>query len=122
MKTVTELNINELTLDQKLGMLEAGYLSPNTSEEDREYVFDLIRKRSLGAIWIQWNTKGAEDYVKRVREVADYPILIFTDAESGILDYKIGKANAIGCTGNEDYAYAYGKALGITARKLGYNG
>ena len=121
MKKIKKLNFNELTLDQKLGMLEAGYLSPNTSEEDREYVFDLIRKRSLGAIWIQWNTKGAEDYVKRVREVADYPILIFTDAASGLLDYKIGKANAIGCTGNEDYAYAYGKALGITARKLGYN-
>ena len=121
MKNVTKLNINEMSLEQKLGMLEAGYISVNMSKDQEEYVFDLIRRRELGAIWIQWNTKGADEYIKRVRETADYPILIFTDASRGIGDYKIGGANVIGCTGSEKYAYAFGKALGITARSLGYN-
>ena len=37
MKTVSKLDINSLTLDQKLGMLEAGYLSKNVTKENKEY-------------------------------------------------------------------------------------
>ncbi len=121
MKKVTMLKIEELTTEQKLGMLDALFLSPAYPDEDKEYAFELIRRRSLGAIWIQVSMPGAIELVKKVRSIADYPIIIMTDAESGIGEYKIGNVNAIGCTGNEDYAYAFGKALGITARDIGYN-
>ena len=121
MKNLTKLNINEMSLDQKLGMLDAAYLSASMTDEQKEYIYELIRRRELGAVWVQWHLGGAAPLVKKVREIADYPILVITDAELGMGEYKIGRANSIGCTGSEEYAYAYGKALGITARNMGYS-
>ncbi len=118
-----ELVFEELTTRQKLGMvynvLINGY--HRTPERD-EMVKQLIRDHCLGSVWIQYNTPGAEEIIQMVKEAADYPILIITDAESGMGDdYMIGKHNALSSAGDERYAYAFGKAVGVTARKLGYN-
>lgn len=59
----------------------------------------------------------AEEMMEKVKAVADYPILIMTDAEGGIADHMVGKHNAIGTTGSEKHAYAFGKVVGVTARK-----
>ncbi len=74
----------------------------------------------MGAVWVQFTDKNAEKLIKTVREIADYPILIFTDAENGMGEYTIGRHNPISGTGDEKYAYAFGKAIGNTA-KMGYN-
>ena len=116
-----ELKFEELTLEQKLGMVHTAFLNGWCPEEEVEYVMDLIRNRAIGSVWIQYSNKDAEKYVAMVREIADYPILIITDAESGIGEYLVGRHNAIGCTGDEKYAHAFGKAVGVTARKMGYN-
>lgn len=121
MKEVKELNFEELSVKQKLGMVHTALLNNNCSEEDREFVYDLIRNRALGAVWIQFTHDDADKYIEKVKELADYPILIVTDAESGMGDYLIGRQNPIACTGDEKYAYAFGKALGVTASKKGYN-
>jgi beta-glucosidase-like glycosyl hydrolase len=92
-----------------------------TPERD-EQIKQLIRDHCLGSVWIQFNTPGADEIMQMVKEVADYPILIITDAEAGMgADYTIGKHNALSSTGDERYAYAFGKAVGVTARKMGYN-
>ena len=121
MKQVKNLNINELTLTQKLGMLDALFLSPIYPEDEKEYAFELIRRRELGAVWIQHNVPGAYELVKKVRDIADYPILIITDAETGMGEHTIGCGNSIGRTGSEKHAYAFGKTLGVTARERGYS-
>ena len=121
MKQLKELKFEELTTKQKLSMVHAAYISGKSTEEEKEYIFDLIRNRALGAVWIQWNTDRAQENINKVREIADYPILIITDAESGLGDYLVGRHNAIGCTGKEEYAYAFGKAVGVTAGNMGYN-
>ena len=59
--------------------------------------------------------------MEKVRELADYPILIITDGESGAGEFLVGKHNAIGTAGTTKHAYAFGKAVGVTARKMGYN-
>ena len=116
-----ELKFEELTLEQKLGMVHTAYINGLVPEDEIEFVLDLIRKRALGSVWIQFTNSDAQKYVDLVREIADYPILIITDAESGMGDYLVGRHNAIGCTGDEKYAHALGKAVGVTARKMGYN-
>ncbi|MBQ4153569.1 MAG: hypothetical protein IJE01_00015 [Clostridia bacterium] len=68
---------------------------------------------------MQFTDKNAEKLIKTVREIADYPILIFTDAENGTGEYTIGRHNPISGTGDEKYAYAFGKAIGNTAKKWG---
>lgn len=131
-----ELKFEELSLKQKLGMVMAGIVRPircedkyETFEENLDFVLGLIRNHSLGAVWVPISTlTGVEgmfdphpDVINRIRETADYPILIFTDAESGLGEHQIGRHNALGSTGSEELAYTFGKVTGITARKMGYN-
>lgn len=117
-----ELKFDELTTRQKLGMTFTAVLHGGTrAPEDDDFVLDLIKNHSLGAVWIQEGVGNTKAYMAKVKAIADYPILIITDAERGIADRRVGKHNAIGCTGDEKYAYAFGKTVGVTARKLGYN-
>ena len=115
-----ELKFEELSLKQKLGMALIAFIE-NPTPDQIEYTLNLIRNHSLGGVWVQWQSRDSEKYVKMIKETADYPILIFTDAESGIYDYQIGRHNAIGCTDSEKHAYIFGKAVGVAARKTGYN-
>ena len=117
-----EIRFEELTTRQKLGMTFVACLhGDKRTNEDDEFVFDLIKNHSLGAVWIQQGGRDTQKYIDKVKEIADYPILIITDGESGVGEYLVGKHNAIGTTGSEKHAYAFGKAVGITARKMGYN-
>ncbi|MBE6739586.1 MAG: hypothetical protein E7565_04640 [Ruminococcaceae bacterium] len=121
MKEIKELKFEELTIDQKLGMVHTAMVNGNIKPEEVDFVFECIEKHSLGAIWIQFDQPKAAELMQRVKETADYPILIFTDAENGIGEYIVGRHNAIACTGDEKYAYAFGKTIGYTAKQLGYN-
>ena len=117
-----ELKFEELTLRQKLGMVCTPLINGATKEErDDDFIIEKVKNRELGSVWIQLGYPDAEEMMKRVKEVADYPILIFTDAESGIGEYKVGRHNAVGATGSEAHAYAFGKATAVAARKKGYN-
>lgn len=117
-----ELKFEELSVKQKLGMVMCGLIPcENRTEENDEYVLDLIRNHCLGAVWVNPSTKDAEKIMARIKEAADYPILIMTDAESGMGDYKIGKHNNLGMADSEELAYAFGKITAIQARKMGYN-
>lgn len=124
-----ELKFEELTLKQKLGMVMAGIVRPircedkyETYEENLEFVLELIRNHSLGAVWVPVITLPEHpDVIERIRAAADYPILIFTDAESGLGEHMIGRHNAIGTAGSEELAYTFGKMTAITAGKMGYN-
>ena len=119
MKKLTELKFEELTLEQKLGLTIN--MALHGRDVDDEYVFAQIKKRAVGSVWIQQGIGNFKERIAKVREIADYPILIITDGESGVGDFLVGKHNAIGTTGSNKHAYAFGKAVGVTARKLGYN-
>ncbi|MBQ3124780.1 MAG: hypothetical protein IJC09_05105 [Clostridia bacterium] len=117
-----ELKFEELSVKQKLGMVMCGLIpAENRTEENDEYVLDLIRNHCLGAVWVNHKTKDVEKIMARIKEAADYPILILTDAESGMGDYIIGKHNNLGMADSEELAYAFGKITAIEARKMGYN-
>ncbi len=121
-----ELKFEELSIKQKLGMVFTPFLNSwAKSEPDEEFVLNLIKERALGSVWIQQGYRDAEVMLKRVKELADYPIIIMTDAESGIESsegrYIVGRHSAISSTGDPKYAYAFGKVLGTKAHKMGYN-
>ena len=121
MKEIKELKFEELTLKQKLGLVHAAAASDGTPKEEIECLRELIREHAIGAVWIQWDNGGTDELLKMVKETADYPILIVTDAECGIGKYRIGHHNALGRCASEEHAYAFGKAVGVSARKMGYN-
>ena len=120
-----ELKFEELTLKQKLGMTYTAYANGWTLTEDREeWIINMIKERALGALWVVPNTGDGDKmakFMERAKSTADYPLLVFTDAESGFGEFLVGKHNAIGATGSEECAYTFGKLVAITARKAGYN-
>lgn len=121
----TELKMEELTTRQKLGLAMVGHIykmaDKQKQQDNIDYTLELIRNHSLGAIWVEPNMPDLAGIMKAIDEASDYPIIIVTDAESGIGEHIIGRHNSIGTTGSEELAYVFGKVTGITARKLGYN-
>lgn len=118
-RKMKELKLEELTTRQKLGMTMNAYVSREGDNTD--YIVALIKDHSLGSVWINPTVSDFEYKMSKIKAAADYPILIMCDAENGIGDYRIGRQNAIGCTGSEELAYAFGKTVAVTARNLGYN-
>ena len=121
-----ELKFEELSIKQKLGMVFTPFLNSwAKSVPDEEFVLELIKERALGSVWIQQGYRDAEEMLRRVKELADYPIIIMTDAESGIENsegrYIVGRHSSISSTGDPKYAYAFGKVLGAKAHQMGYN-
>lgn len=121
-----ELVFEELTLKQKLGMVFTPFLNSWVRNEDNEeFIFEMIKERSLGAVWIQQGHSNAEGMLKKVKELADYPIIICTDCESGITcngeKFLVGRHGAVGNTGDVKSAYAFGKVTATIAHKMGYN-
>lgn len=115
-----ELKFEDLTLDQKLGLVHTIKVNGGINEEGVEFIFNQIKARAVGAVWIQHGAWLWEEFLNRVRETADYPILIMTDAERGLCEFKSSNSS-IACTGDEKYSYAFGKTVGFTAKSLGYN-
>ncbi len=116
------LKFEELSIKQKLGMTLTAVLNTcATNREAVDYVLELVKEHCIGSVWLQQGYANVPEVIKEIKEVADYPIIIMTDAESGIGEYLIGRHNAIGCTGSTKHAYAFGKVLGVAARKMGYN-
>ena len=122
MKDVKELKFEELTVEQKLGMVHSAVVNyiPG-SEAQNEFLYERIKNHALGAIWIPSDADYTEAFIKKVREIADYPILIMTDAEKGLGDYKIGLRNCTGRTGDEENAYVFGKSVGVAAKNMGFD-
>ena len=50
MKQIKELRFEELTTEQKLGMIQTVYIRGDYSDGNKEYIYDLIRNRKLGSI------------------------------------------------------------------------
>lgn len=119
-----EIIFEEMSLSQKLSFVHNATLNVWCTQEDEDYVIELVKTRAIGSVWVQWSNVHSElvrNRIKRIRDTADYPILIITDAECGFGEYRIAYANALGRVQGEEYSYAFGKQLGITAREIGYN-
>ncbi len=136
MKELKKLKFEELTTRQKLGMtftahiFDYGLHTPEEIEDNLEFALELIRNHSLGAIWVDSVHPRFYEVMQKVKEAADYPILIMRDAECGIdktnmtgpnAGRYIGAHNAIGATGDPEIAYAFGKVTGVLAREMGFN-
>ena len=120
MPNVKELCAEALTTEQKIGLLLCANL--NHGEKDVEDALQMIREKRLGSIWVTTHNQNRDDILRRVRETAEYPILIFCDAEDGYGDCKIPAAISLSAANErEDYAYSFGRATSAALSALGYN-
>lgn len=116
----TSLNIDDLSLEQKIGqMLLARW---HRDDSDRADVLELIRNRSLGGIHVPGSHVPA--FMQEVLEAADYPILTCENMEcgyGGADSLRFPGPMALGACDREDYAYQFGRLNAIAARRDGYN-
>ena len=112
------LKLEEMTTEQKLGMTYCA--RPNTPE-DYEFVFELIKKRALGCVQV---SPTRPDRVQQIKELADYPILIICDCETGFPTSDIPKIPlaALSACNNEEYYRVFAKGVVTEAKKIGFNG
>ena len=120
MKKIQELDKSTLSIEQKLGMLLCATLA--YGEEDIENALEMVRDHRLGAIWLQPRHQNYRETIARIKEAADYPIIVIGDAEEGFGDYKIPQQLAISAAENsEAIAYSFGRITGTQCRQVGYN-
>ena len=119
-KEIKELKFEELTVEQKLGITTVAYCDER-HPLDVDYVEKRIRERAVGAIWVVPNCEAHFDIIKRLKDAADYPILVFTDAEAGFGDYTIGRQLPLAIADSTELAYTFGKVTALAAREKGYN-
>ncbi len=120
-----ELRFNDLTPEQKIGLVMTAHVTPYDKgldlEKNMQYTLDLIHRHAVGCVWINPNNRETAEYMRRIREAADYPVLICADAESGLKPYLIGQHGSLAIAGSTERAYTFGKVTAITARRMGYN-
>lgn len=121
-KIMKELKLEELSIEQKLGICMTALISEGSNQkEEIEYAIQMIQNHALGAIWILSSVKEREKIMASVKQAADYPILFISDAEAGIGGHFISRHNALGCADSPELAYVFGKVTAVTARQMGYN-
>lgn len=118
MKNITPLRLEELSTDQKLGMSIIGGSGP----EHIDYSLELIKNRSLGAIWVHPQKDGSHrEIIKKVKDAADYPILIVCDMEGGYPGRSIGAQAALTFLDDPEETYRFARSCAAMAREDGYN-
>lgn len=113
-----KLTIEHMTTEQKLGML---FCARRFKEEDIQYIIELVKKRALGCIQLP---AGHPNICERILSEADYPILVFNDAEDGFPTTRLPKIPlmSLAACNNKEYYRAFAKGIVQDAKKAGFNG
>lgn len=121
MKELKNLKLEELTTEQKIGMMLCARNFYVVNEEDTEYVMEMIRNHSLGCIQVPYDKPFI---MEKVKEAADYPIIIVTDMEMGcpMSDLPPVPMMTLAACNQPKHYRAFARALVADAKKLGFNG
>lgn len=115
------LTLEELSTEQKIGMLLcARYFGPE-GDEDLNFTLDLIRNHALGCVQVPFHRP---DVMEQILATADYPILIINDTEMGYPKSDLPKVPlmALAACDNEEYYRVFARGVIHDAVKAGYNG
>ena len=120
MKEIRELDKSTLTTEQKLGLLLCANL--NHGDKDVDDACELIRNHSLGSVWVTNHHPKRDEIIAKVKEAADYPIIIMCDGENGFEPNNIPGFISIAAAHEcEEYAYSFGRATAAECVRRGYN-
>lgn len=115
------LKVEDLSIEQKLGIVLCG--RKVHTPENLEFTLDLIRNHALGAVQLSIN-ESTKELVAKIKEAADYPILIVNDMETGYprCDLPRVSAIALAACGKPEYYQAFARGIAKYAREDGFNG
>ncbi len=120
MNELKQLKLEELSTEQKLGMLLCARAFLKISKEEEDFILELIRNRSLGCVQMSWNNP---ELMQRIKEAADYPIIIITDMEMGCPGSKLPPIPmmTLSACDKPEYYRAFARAVVSEAKQKGYN-
>lgn len=112
------LRLEDLTTEQKIGMLLCGR---RFEGEDLDTVLDLVKNHSIGCVQVPANHP---EIVKLIKETADYPILVINDMESGFPTSSLPKIPlmSISACNKPEYYHAFARGVVRDAKAAGYSG
>ena len=112
------LKLEDLTVEQKIGMV---LCARRYHEDDIEFILELVKNRALGSF--QAPTWGPE-LIKKIKDAADYPILVVNDTESGYPTSSLPKVPlvSLAAAGKKEYYRAYAKGVVRDSLADGLNG
>lgn len=112
------LEQKNLTIRQKLGMV---FCARPKTETDLEYTLKMIREHALGCVQVP---PGNREWMHRIHEAADYPLLIICDTEQGLPSSNLPKVSlmTLSACNNPEYYRLFAKAIASEAREEGFNG
>ena len=71
MKELKEIKLEDLSPRQKLGMSMISLITKKDPAKV-EYVLEMIRNHSLGAVWVNHMTPGRAELIQQIKDAADY--------------------------------------------------
>ena len=118
---MNNLIFENLTLEQKLGIVLCARKWDTRSDVD--FALELIKNRALGCVQIPFN-ENTPYLIKKIKEVADYPIIIVNDMERGYPLSDVPKMSALtlAACANEEHYKAFAKSIVAFAKADGFNG
>lgn len=115
-----KLNLNDLTIEQKIGQLivARGYIN----EEDKKFIIDMAKKKCVGGVQMCFRD-GYKNFINELKDAIDYPMLICADMENGYPGgkYRFPYPMGIATSGDMEFAYNLGRVTAIEAKKDGVN-
>ena len=114
------LKLEELSTEQKIGMLLCARSFNYSDENDVEYTLELIRNHSLGCVQVPFRKP---DVVKKILETADYPIIMVLDMEMGFPTSKLPPIPmmTLAACNKPEYYRAFARAVVADAKAAGCN-
>lgn len=105
------LNINDLTVEQKIGQML--FARRPLNDEDEQGMLEMVKNHSLG---------GVHYAAEKLLAKADYPLLVAANMENGFpwgsqFPWPLGMA----ATDSEELAYEFGRIAAIEAKAAGFN-
>ena len=113
------LQIENMTVEQKIGMVLCARRFDN--QEDIDFSLELIKNHALGCAQV---LPHQTEVMKKIKETADYPILIIADMESGFQRAPLPKVSlmSLSACNKPEYYRAYAKGIAHYAKRAGYSG
>ena len=115
------LKIEELSTQQKLGMLLCARAWGNLSQEELDFILEKIRNHALGSVQVSWKQP---ELMEKIRAAADYPIIIITDMEMGCPGSELPPVPAmtLSACDKPEYYRAFARSVVSEGKKRGFNG
>ncbi len=113
------MKIEEMTIEQKLGHVFC-YRLVAGRQDDVDFALEMVKKHAVGAVQVPYNDLSI---ARRIKEAADYPVIIVNDTEQGWPPSELPKTQlmTLGACDDDESLLAYVRGVVSESQKAGLN-